>query len=258
MEGKMKRSLKIRNIELATGRPKVCVPITGKTCEDILEEARLAQQAKADLIEWRADHYQDVSDAQKTKETAKKLRACMGDIPILFTYRTEGCEDSISKEEYIALNEMIVETKNVDLIDIELFMGDEICEKLCEKAHEEGCHVVISNHDFDGTPNDQTIVERLCKMRELGADVPKIAVMPHNAEDVLTLLSATNQYANAHADGPLITMSMGWLGGVSRISGEIFGSALTFGSTVRASAPGQLSVEDVKSVLHILRKPDEE
>ena len=254
----MKRSLKIRNIELGEGRPKVCVPVTGKTREDILAEAELARRVKADLIEWRADHYQDVSDVQKTKETLEKLRICAEDMPILFTYRTEGREDSISKQEYSALNEMVIKTKYVDLIDIELFMGDEICERLCAKAHEEGCYAVISNHDFDGTPNDQTIVERLCKMRELGADVPKMAVMPHNAEDVLTLLSATNQYANAHADGPLITMSMGWLGGVSRISGEIFGSALTFGSTVRASAPGQLCVEDVKSVLHILRKPDQE
>lgn len=111
--------------------------------------------------------------------------------------------------------------------------------------------------DFIGTPNDQAIVEMLCKMRELGGDVPKVAVMPNNSEDVLTLLSATNQYANAHADGPLITMSMEWLGGVSRVSGEIFGSALSFGSTVRASAPGQLSAKDLIDVLQVLQKPEE-
>lgn len=253
----MRKSLKIRNMELGAGRPKVCVPITGKTQADIISEAELAIAAQADLIEWRADHYEDVLDLDKAAETASKLRKCVGNMPVLFTYRTEGCDNSISEEDYIALNEKMIEEKSVDLIDIELLKGDDLCRNLCGKAHEKGIYVVISNHDFIGTPNDQAIVEMLCKMRELGGDVPKVAVMPNNSEDVLTLLSATNQYANAHADGPLITMSMGWLGGVSRVSGEIFGSALSFGSTVRASAPGQLSAKDLIDVLQVLQKPEE-
>lgn len=253
----MGKSIKIRGMELGAGMPKVCVPITGKTEEGILEEIRLAKEAEADLIEWRADHYEDVHNADQTSEMAKKVRAAVGDMPVLFTYRTEGCDNEITLTEYVALNKRIAEEKNVDLIDIELFMGDDVCRDFCKFAHENGRVVVISSHDFDGTPNDQTIVERMCKMRSLGADVPKVAVMPKNAEDVLTLLTATNQYANVHADGPLITMSMGWLGGISRVCGEIFGSALTFGSTLRVSAPGQLAVEDVKSVLGILHRPED-
>lgn len=253
----MRKSLKVRGIQLGEGVPKVCVPITGKTKEDILNEAKLAKEAGADLIEWRADHYADVFDLEETAKTAKGLRKYVEEMPILFTFRTEGSEKTISLSNYIALNESIVREHVVDLVDIELFMGDDVCRNFCRYAHENGCYVVISSHDFERTPNDQEIVERLCKMRELGADVPKIAVMPHNAEDVLTLLTATNQYANAHADGPLITMSMKWLGGISRVSGEIFGSALTFGSTLRVSAPGQLAVKDLKYVLNVLHKPEE-
>lgn len=253
----MRKSLKVRGIRLGEGVPKVCVPITGKTKEDILNEAKLAKEAGADLVEWRADHYEDVPDAEETAKTARELRNYAEEMPILFTFRTEGSDRTILLDDYVALNMRIVREHVVDLIDIELFMGDDVCRGLCEYAHENGCYVVISSHDFEKTPNDQEIVERLCKMRELGADVPKIAVMPNNAEDVLTLLTATNQYANVHADGPLITMSMKWLGGISRVSGEIFGSALTFGSTLRASAPGQLGVEDLKYVLNVLHKPEE-
>lgn len=253
----MRKSLKVREIQLGEGMPKVCVPITGKTKEDILNEAKLAKEAGADLIEWRADHYANVFDLEETSKTAKDLRKYVEEMPILFTFRTEGSDKTISLSDYVALNRRIVKEHAADLIDIELFMGDEVCRDFCKYAHENGCYVVISSHDFERTPNDQEIVERLCKMRELGADVPKIAVMPQNAEDVLTLLTATNQYANAHADGPLITMSMKWLGGISRVSGEIFGSALTFGSTLRVSAPGQLAVKDLKYVLNVLHKPEE-
>lgn len=253
----MRKTLKIRNLELGCGMPKVCVPITGRDNIEVLEEVKLAQDAGADIIEWRADHYFDVLDFNMTAVLAREMRSLCGEMPILFTYRTEGCENSIELRDYIALNKFMVDTGDVDLVDIELFMGDEVCLDFCKYAHERNITVVISSHDFDKTPNDQVIVERLCKMRKLGADIPKVAVMPENAEDVLTLLSATNQYANAHADGPLITMSMKWLGGLSRVSGEIFGSALTFGSTTKASAPGQLEVGDLKNILRILHKPGE-
>lgn len=248
----MEKTLKIRDMELGTGMPKVCVPITGKDKAGILQETELALQSGADLIEWRADYYVDVEDVQKTVGLGKELRKKMGNKPILFTYRTEGTNHSIELEKYIRLNQSIVDAGDVDLLDIELFMGDEVCQDFCGYAHGKGKAVIISSHDFEKTPNEQEIVERLCKMRTLGADVPKVAVMPKNAGDVLTLLSATNQYANAHADGPLITMSMKWLGGISRISGEIFGSALTFGSTMRVSAPGQLAIEDLKYILNVL------
>ena len=250
----MKKAIEIRGMVLGEGIPKICVPITGKTEEDILREAELAYQAGTDLVEWRADYYQAVHEEGKAVCLAEKLRETLPDMPILFTYRTEGGEASISAEEYIELNRKIAGETDVDLIDIELSKGDEICRDFCEYAHQKGKLVIVSSHDFDGTPDVETLVERMRRMRSLGADVPKVATMPRNAEDVLTLLTASNRYANKYAQGPLITMSMGWLGEVSRISGEIFGSALTFGTTLRVSAPGQLAVEEVRYILDTLHK----
>ena len=89
-------------------------------------------------------------------------------------------------------------------------------------------------------------------MQDFGADIPKIAVMPTCKQDVLTLLSATLEMSEKYADRPIITMSMAGTGVVSRLTGETFGSALTFGAASKASAPGQIGVNALKQVLDII------
>ena len=91
-------------------------------------------------------------------------------------------------------------------------------------------------------------------MQELGADIPKIAVMPQNKKDVLTLLSATEEMATDFADRPIITMSMSGTGVVSGLCGEVFGAALAFGAVGKASAPGQMGAGDLQTVLGLLHK----
>ena len=110
----------------------------------------------------------------------------------------------------------------------------------------------MSNHDFFKTPSKEEIISRLCTMQEKGADIPKIAVMPQSKRDVLTLLSATNEMAEEHR--PIITLSMAATGIISRLAGEVFGSCLTFGAAKKASAPGQMGVNDLKTVLETLHK----
>ena len=139
-----------------------------------------------------------------------------------------------------------------DLIDVEVITGDEIVKQIIESAHAAGVKVVASNHDFFKTPDKDEIVSRLRKMQDLGADIPKIAVMPQNRKDVLTLLAATEEMSGTYADRPIITMSMAGTGVISRLCGEVFGSALTFGAAKKASAPGQMGVNDLSTVLGLL------
>ena len=113
---------------------------------------------------------------------------------------------------------------------------------------------MASSHDFGKTPEYDEIVRRLRKMRELGADIPKIAVMPQSKKDVLALLSATEEMATDYADRPIITMSMKGTGAISRLCGEVFGSALTFGAVGKASAPGQIGTEDLAEALRIIHE----
>ena len=79
-------------------------------------------------------------------------------------------------------------------------------------------------------------------------------LMPQSKLDVLTLLSATEEMNRLYADRPIITMSMAGTGVISRLCGEVFGSALTFGAAGKASAPGQMGVNDLNTVLNLLHK----
>ena len=246
--------VKVRNIVIGEGMPKICVPIVGVTKEAILNEARAITKLPADVVEWRIDWFENVFDFAALEDVLKDLRAVLGDMPILMTFRTskEGGEKAIEDEVYADINIRAAQTGYVDLVDVEVFTGDEIVKKIIDGAHASGVKVVASNHDFFKTPDKDDIVGRLRKMQDLGADIPKIAVMPQNKKDVLTLLAATEEMANEYADRPIITMSMAGTGVISRLAGEVFGSALTFGAAAKASAPGQMGVTDLKQILTLL------
>lgn len=249
-------TVKVRNIEIGAGIPKVCVPIVGVKREEILAAGEQIKKIGADVVEWRVDWYDHVFNFLQVEETAKNLRGVLGDIPILFTFRTsrEGGKKTISANTYVNLNKAIVKTGYVDLIDVEAFMGDEIVIQLIAAAHDYGVKVVASNHDFHKTPDQAELVSRLRKMQDLGADIPKIAVMPRNKKDVLVLLAATEEMYSSYADRPIITISMAGSGVISRLCGEVFGSALTFGSAGNVSAPGQMEVKDLKTILALLHR----
>lgn len=246
----------VRNVKIGEGIPKICVPIVGVTKEEIIQEAASLETVPVDVVEWRADWFEHVFDMEKVKEMLSELRMTLKDRPLLFTFRTrkEGGEKEIQAEAYAALNKAAAETGYVDLVDVEAFTGDEVVREIIEAVHQTGVKVIGSNHDFSKTPAQEEIVGRLRKMQELGADIPKIAVMPQNKRDVLTLLLATEEMAREYADRPIITMSMAGTGVVSRLCGEVFGSALTFGAAKKASAPGQMGVRDMETVLELLHK----
>ncbi len=252
----MKNIVEVRGLKLGEGIPKICIPITGKDNKEIIFQVEKLKGLKLDLVEWRVDYYQYVEDLDKVKKILEKLRESLKELPILFTFRSlkEGGEKEVSKDYYLNLNKEIVQTGNIDLIDVELFTGDEVVEDIVNFAHNNGVKVIISNHDFSKTPTKQEIVSRLCKMQDLNADLPKIAVMPKTTSDVLTLLWATDEMVNKYAKTPIITISMSGLGVVSRIAGEIFGSSITFGSAEVASAPGQIEVSELYKILNIIHE----
>ena len=249
------KAVKVRNLEIGSGMPKICVPIVGKTREEILEAAREIKEAPVDLIEWRADWFKDVFDIEHVKSILAELRSIIGEIPLLFTFRTktEGGEKEIAYEQYKRLLKCVAEKGLVDLIDVEVFIDNGVSALITE-IQEAGVSVVGSNHDFNKTPAKEEIIRRLCHMQVVGADIPKIAVMPQTEADVLILLGATKEMTVKYADRPIITMSMAGMGVVSRIAGEIFGSAVTFGAMHKASAPGQLEVQKLREILEILHQ----
>lgn len=252
----MTKIVEVKNVKIGEGIPKIAVPIVGTNNAELIKEVKGLKGIKLDIVEWRVDFYENVENIEKVKEILAEIRAILTHTPILFTFRTkkEGGEREVPVEYYVKLNCEIAKTKQVDLVDVELFTGDDYVQEVVETAHANGVKVVMSNHDFFKTPEKEEIVSRLTKMIELNADLPKIAVMPQREADVLTLLCATNEMKEKYADQPIITMSMAGMGVISRIAGEFFGSVLTFGAAKKASAPGQIGVEDLNTVLQILHK----
>ena len=250
------KTVQVRNITIGEGRPKICVPIVGQTKEDILLEAGTFERIPVDVVEWRVDWFENVFDTDKVLDVAKDLQTVLKDTPILFTFRTakEGGEKAISSEDYKALNMAVAKSGYVDFIDVEAFTGEEIVKSMIQEAHSYGVKVIASNHDFFKTPAKADIIYRLRKMQDMNADIPKIAVMPQNKKDVLTLLTATEEMASEYADRPIITMSMAGTGLISRLCGEVFGSALTFGAVGKASAPGQMNASDLREILTLIDK----
>lgn len=247
-------TIKVRDIEIGAGAPKIIVPIVGVTKEDILNEAKTFDSIPVDVVEWRVDWFEHVFEFDKVEDVLKDLRNVLGNIPLLLTFRTkkEGGEKAIDTKDYKELNLRAAKTGYVDFIDVEIFTGDDVVREIIDGAHAAGVKVIASNHDFFKTPAKSDIIYRLRKMQDMGADIPKIAVMPQSRHDVLTLLCATEEMVSDYADRPIITMSMAGTGVISRLCGEVFGSSMTFGAAKKASAPGQMGVNDLNTVLDLL------
>ncbi|MBQ3448145.1 MAG: type I 3-dehydroquinate dehydratase [Synergistaceae bacterium] len=256
------RTVKARGVELGSGVPKTIVPIVAKTREAILEKAAEITKLPADLVEWRADFYEELFNTPVMLETLKALHSALGDTPILFTIRTkpEGGEVAPSFEDYSAANLAVAKSGYADLVDVEMFWGNtdwnasasSVSQKLVDEIHAAKCLVVGSRHDFSATPSQAEMVSTLRNQQSAGADIPKAAVMPKTKGDVLTVLDASYEFASKYADRPFLTISMGPKGMMSRIACELSGSCMTFGAAGQASAPGQIQVKDLKEALNMI------
>ena len=246
----------LRNIEVGAGRPKVIVPIVAATKEEILAKAKSPLQLQFDVVEWRVDFFQSALETDCVLEVLADLRTVLGDIPILATFRTkkEGGEREITSRQYTDLNTAMARSGLVDAVDVEILSGDDVVEENIRSLHQAGVKVVGSSHEFGFTPTQEELVARLCKEQEMGCDILKVAVMPQCPKDVLTLLAATEEMCRQYARQPVVTMSMSGQGVISRLCGEVFGSAMTFGAVGQISAPGQIQVEDLNRVLQIIHR----
>ena len=250
------KTVKIRGVEIGAGIPKICVPIVGTAKKEILEQAAALRTVPADMAEWRIDWFENVYDFEALSDVLKDLRAALGDLPLLMTFRTssEGGEKAIGPEAYAELNIRAARTGLIDLVDVELFTGSSIVRRIIREAHAANVSVVASSHDFDKTPDKEELIRRMQLMQDLDADILKIAVMPRCRKDVLTLLAATEEMSSVYADRPVVTMSMTGTGVISRLCGEVFGSAITFGAAGKASAPGQMDSRDLRTALELIHK----
>lgn len=250
----MKKTVHIKNITIGEGLPKICVPVIGSTREEILMQTEAAAAHSPDLLEWRVDFFEECMDEEAVSSVMQDMREKMGEIPLLFTFRTarEGGNRSISAKDYADLLSSAAK-HSLDLIDVEIYMDGVRDSGLIEQLQTQKIRVIASNHHFEGTPSAEEMLSVLGDMEQAGADILKLAVMPQNTRDLLKLLSVTEEGSRRFSH-PLITMAMGGCGVLSRIAGEQFGSAVTFACVGRASAPGQIPIAKLREMMSKLHE----
>lgn len=244
-------TVQIKNIVLNKGIPKICVPFTGKTKEEIEAELIESKKHNIDIIEWRIDCFKDFYNEEKVLDIVKKIYYGINEKVLLVTFRTlqEGGTAEIDQNEYVHLYENLISSGCVDMIDLEYSLDYNNLEKLIKLAHEMNVKVVISHHNFLTTESSDIVEEKLVNMQTMDADIVKIAVMPHNKNDVLNFMNTIYEVQQTQINCPVVGIAMGEVGEISRICGEYYQSAITFASMKNQSAPGQIPVDELFSLM---------
>jgi 3-dehydroquinate dehydratase-1 len=251
------KPIELKGQPIAGGKfPLICTPLVGRTLDRLLAELDVVLPKQPDVLEWRVDFFDQLGDTTAVIAAALAIKSRIGSIPLLFTRRStiEGGEKiALNEGQVLALYEAMCESKTIDLIDYEMAndLPNIVRVRTAAKTHD--IKLVLSFHNFSFTPGLETLTQKFLTADQLGADVAKVAVMPRDLDDVLTLLTATRA-ASKKLRIPLISMSMGPLGAITRMIGGVFGSSLSFAVGAAASAPGQVPIEDLHTVLAIMQK----
>lgn len=242
----------IKNIEIGSGKPKVAASIGEKTHFDVLEKLKRMVSLEIDIIELRADYLAaDVDLVALLKDmqifVSKKI--------LLFTLRTEseGGKISIDTRTYIDITTRALQSGCIDMIDIEYQVGQKSISQLICKAKQYGVYTMISKHEMVRTPTVDHLLNLLELMRETGGDILKIAAMGITKQDVMNLMQATLSFKNQH-QMPMISISMGDLGKITRILGVFYGSDLTFAAYDAPSGSGQLGITETVEALNVINR----
>jgi len=218
-------------------RPKVAAVITGGIKP---LEIKKAASLGADLLEIRVDTFASLDDGRLIASFEKLKKSSR--LPILLTIRSEreGGQAKLADRERARLFESLIPF--ADLVDIELSSG-RILKTVVDSAKKNKKRVIVSHHDFKGTPGDKKLKKITQSAREAGADIVKVASQVNSTRDLRRLSSLLC------SEGPMIVIGMGPLGRASRVFFPMTGSLITYGSTTKSTAPGQMTLRELRAEL---------
>jgi len=223
--------IKIKNLTLGT-TPRVVGII-----DQPMPIARLQKFAAGgvDIFEIRADLFGKPID---------KVIAYIGTVkesiksPLIGTIRETGYNRANRVDWLVSLS------KHVDIIDVELGMPE--WRYVVNAVAESSAVIMVSEHDFNATPDMQGLNDIVKRSLKQGAKIVKIAAMAKTASDVTRLMRFTED-----CGVPVVTMSMGGVGKISRIAAPLFGSLFVYGYLRKPVVPGQLSALAVAKALKL-------
>lgn len=227
----MKSGLRIGRVLLERHTPTVIAPFTDRTPPAAV---RMAAARGLDLAEARVDLFQDRSIAH----VVGVIRGVAELVPVLATLRSskEGGRFHDDEDERAVFYRELL--PHVGAIDIEL--DARVRASVVQSARRRKVPVVLSHHDFEGTPPDAALDRVVTRSREAGADITKIATQVKTEADVARLAALFAR----HPGASLVVIGMGELGKKTRILFPALGSLFTFAALDRGTAPGQVPLAE--------------
>lgn len=249
-----KKKVNVRHVTIGGRKVLICLPMVAGDRSSLLKQAQEMTALNPDLLEWRMDGYDGVERIPDAVETLEALRMQIGAVPLILTCRinSEGGFKNIAQERRLDLIKAAIRSGHVDIVDVEMCNGPAFIDAVRAESDARGTKLIYSYHDFQRTPEETYIYDKLKQAQSMGADIAKMAVMPHGYEDVLTLLNATLRARNHGVRIPIVTMAMGARGSVTRIAGGLFGSDITFAMGRAVTAPGQIHIKRLRCAMGVM------
>lgn len=223
---------------------KLVVSIMPRTLEEAQQLDRLRYDG-ADVIEWRADFL----DKNEILTVAPAVFEKFAGREILFTLRTrgEGGQIDLTSEEYLAIIQDIQSIYHPDYIDFEFYSHRDVFEEMLEFSN-----LVLSYHNFQETP--ENMMEILSELTSFSPKLVKVSVMAHNEQEVLDLMNYTRGFKTLNPEQDYVTISMGKVGKISRLTADLTGSSWSYASVGEESAPGQIPLENMRRIRELLNE----
>ena len=215
---------------------KTCVSIGEKTPKKISKSLSKSLK-KSDHAEIRFDFLNPESVPETLDMIKKDLKKC------ICTLRpsSEGGRFSGTEKNRISIIKLIAEY-NPFLLDIE-FNALQKDKQFLNSIKNSRVEILVSWHDFKKTPSLINLNKKLKDMKKLSEYV-KIVTMAKTVNEAVKILSLYNDSSKIK----LIAFAMGEEAKFTRILCLHMGSPFTYVSLKKAIAPGQFSLDEIKSM----------
>lgn len=244
----------IKNKIFGGEKTLVCIPLVSKDNNSLINDAEEICKLNPDVIEWRVDSFNNVENIASVVDSLSNLSEVINNIPLIFTCRhtDEGGLKYIPQEKRIEIIRNALETGCIDIVDIEMSNESSFISKIKDIVEDNNAKLILSYHNFKETPEQEFIYNKIVEGEKLGGDITKVTVMPKNNGDVLKLINASHNARTKKVNIPIIAISMGDLGRMTRVTGGLFGSDMTFAVGKDVSAPGQIPINLLRSFINLI------
>jgi 3-dehydroquinate dehydratase-1 len=223
------------------GSPRICVVVTARDTEGVVETMGRVEAHRPDLIEIRLDYLEGPYDLEIIRGASE--------LPLIATNRGTD-QGGLSSQTDSERMEPVIRAceAGFEYADIELAIPQ--AGRIAERVKDLGAEAIVSHHDFSCTPPKERLDEILTGMLGAGADICKIVGTATSQEDNLTYLNLIQENPSVS----LVSFGMGRTGLLSRVFSPVFGAAYTYASSEagRESAPGQLTVPELRQIYGIM------